>query len=177
VGIIYERTHSREIADNGGLANAMPRYATFFVIFALSSVGLPGMNSFVGEFLVLVGTFAWSKLTATLAALGIILAAAYILYLVQRIIYGPAAPQMLSKLRDLNVREFGMLVPLVVLVFWIGLYPKPLLDVMHASVARVIASQSTSVMVQKGEGEPGHTLVMTADPAWRPLAMHGEVAP
>jgi len=177
VGIIYERTHSRQIGDNGGLANAMPQYATFFVIFALSSVGLPGMNSFVGEFLVLVGTFAWSKLTATLAALGIILAAAYILYLVQRIIYGPASPQMLPKLRDLNVREFGMLVPLVVLVFWIGLYPKPLLDVMHASVVRVIASQSTSVMVQQGEGGPGHTLVMTAESSGRPLVMHGEVAP
>lgn len=179
VGIIYERTHSRQIADNGGLANAMPRYATFFVIFALSSVGLPGMNSFVGEFLVLVGTFAWSKLTATLASLGIILAAAYILYLVQRVIYGPSSPQMLPKLTDLNIREFGMLVPLVVLVFWIGLYPKPLLDVMHASVARVIASQSTTIAVQERQGEVvrDHTLVMTVEPSARPLAMIGEVRP
>ena len=177
VGIIYERTHSRQITDNGGLANAMPKYATFFVIFALSSVGLPGMNSFVGEFLVLVGTFAWSKLTGTLAALGIILAAAYILYLVQRMIYGPASPQMLPKLSDLNVREFGMLVPLVVLVFWIGLYPKPLLDVMHVSVARVIASQSTSVMVQEGGDGQGHTLAMTAGASgYRPI-MKGDVAP
>ena len=147
VGIIYERTHSRQILDNGGLAEHMPQYATFFVIFALSSVGLPGMNSFVGEFFVLVGTFAWSKFTAFLAALGIILAAVYILYLVQRVIYGPAAPQMLKKLSDLNTREFGMLVPLVVLIFWIGLYPKPLLDVMHASVDRVITSQSTPMVV------------------------------
>jgi len=149
VGIIYERTHSREIPDNGGLAKAMPKYATFLVIFALSSVGLPGMNSFVGEFLVLLGVFAWDKLTATLAALGIILAAVYILYLIQRVVYGPASPQMLPKLTDLNAREFGMLVPLVVLVFWIGLYPKPLLDVMHGSVARVIASQSASVIVKQ----------------------------
>ncbi len=156
VGIIYERTHSREITDNGGLANAMPKYATFLVIFALSSVGLPGMNSFVGEFLVLVGVFAWDKFTATLAALGIILAAVYILYLVQRIVYGPASPKMLPKLSDLNTREFGMLVPLVVLVFWIGLYPKPLLDVMHASVERVVASQSASVIVQRDGVPPDH---------------------
>lgn len=158
VGIIYERTHSRQIADNGGLAKAMPQYATFFVIFALSSVGLPGMNSFVGEFLVLVGAFEWSKLTATLAALGIILAAAYILYMVQRVVYGPASPNMLPKLTDLNLREFGMLVPLVFFVFWIGLYPKPLLDVMHGSVARVLASQSEVVTVDGGKGRQGAEL-------------------
>lgn len=170
VGIIYERTHSRQIADNGGLAHAMPQYATFFVIFALSSVGLPGMNSFVGEFLVLVGAFAWSKLTATLAALGVILAAAYILYLVQRMIYGPAAPQMLPKLSDLNVREFGMLVPLVILIFWIGLYPKPLLDVMHASVERVIGSQSPSVIVRQGEVVRNPVVVMPEESFTRALA-------
>ena len=161
VGIIYERTHSREISENGGLANAMPKYATFLVIFALSSVGLPGMNSFVGEFLVLVGVFAWDKLTATLAALGIILAAVYILYLVQRVVYGPAAPKMLPKLTDLNPREFGMLVPLVVLVFWIGLYPKPLLDVMHASVERVVASQLASVIVQQPTVRDDRVLVLS----------------
>ena len=163
VGIIYERTHSRQITDNGGLAKSMPQYATFFVIFALSSVGLPGMNSFVGEFLVLIGTFAWSKLTGTLAALGIIMAAVYMLYLVQRMIYGPASPQILPKLSDLNIREFGMLVPLVVLIFWIGLYPKPLLDVMHASVARVIASQTISVTVQQGAEGWNQESVMTVD--------------
>jgi non-ribosomal peptide synthetase component F len=114
---------------------------------------------------------------AGLESLGIILAAAYILYLVQRMIYGPASPQMLPKLTDLNGREFGMLVPLVVLVFWIGLYPKPLLDVMHASVARVIASQSTSVMVQEGGDGRGHTLAMTAEASGHRLIMKGDVAP
>lgn len=138
VGIIYERTHSRQIVDNAGLAKPMPRYATFLVIFGLSSVGLPGMNSFVGEFLVLVGTFLWSKFTAMLAALGIILAAVYILYMLQRIVYGLPSERMASKLYDLNWREFGMLVPLVVFVFWIGLHPKPVLDVMHASVDRLV---------------------------------------
>ena len=161
VGIIYERTHSREISENGGLANAMPKYATFLVIFALSSVGLPGMNSFVGEFLVLLGVFAWDKFTATVAALGIILAAVYMLYFIQRVVYGPASPKMLPKLTDLNAREFGMLVPLVVLVFWIGLYPKPLLDVMHASVERVVASQSATAVVQQNGGAGDYVLVLS----------------
>jgi len=119
------------------------------------------MNSFVGEFLVLLGVFAYDKLTGALAALGIILAAVYFLYLVQRVVYGPASPQMLPKLTDLNAREFGMLAPLVVLVFWIGLYPKPLLDVMHGSVERVLASQSVSVTVQQERVATDHVLVMT----------------
>jgi NADH-quinone oxidoreductase subunit M len=177
VGIIYERTHSREIADNGGLAKAMPKYATFLVIFVLSSIGLPGMNSFVGEFLVLLGVFAYDKLTGTLAALGIILAAVYFLYLVQRVVYGPASPQMLPKLTDLKAREFGMLVPLVVLVFWIGLYPKPLLDVMHGSVARVIASQSASAIVQHEGVATDHVLVMTEGVPHAMIQLDSEATP
>jgi NADH-quinone oxidoreductase subunit M len=161
VGIIYERTHSRLIVDNSGLATAMPRYATFLVIFGLSSVGLPGMNSFVGEFLVLVGTFVWSKFTATRAALGIILAAVYILYMLQRVIYGSPAEHMANKLYDLNWREFGMLVPLVVFVFWIGLYPKPVLDVMHASVNRLLQN-GPAVMTVEDPHHPNVFHVMSS---------------
>jgi len=150
VGIIYERTHSREIADNSGLAKAMPIYATFLVIFALSSVGLPGMNSFVGEFFVLIGTFMWDKLTATLAALGVILAAAYILWMLQRVVYGTPSERMAPKLYDMNWREIGMLAPLVFFVFWIGLYPKPVLDVMHASVDNLIQNQVKVMIVEEG---------------------------
>ena len=139
VGIIYERTHSRQIADNVGLTKPMPRYAIALVIFALSSLGLPGTNSFVGEFLVLAGTFLWSKTATALASLGIILAAAYILWMVQRVAFGIPLPQMLPKLRDADQREFVTLVPLVVLIFWIGLYPNPVLTRMHASVGKVIA--------------------------------------
>ncbi len=138
VGFIYERTHSRLIADNTGLAGPMPRYATFLVIFALSSLALPGTNSFVGEFLVLVGTFLWSKIAAALASLGIILAAAYLLWMVQRVAFGRPALHALPKLADLSGREMAALVPLVVLVFWIGLFPNPLVSRMHASVVRVL---------------------------------------
>ena len=160
VGIIYERTHSRQIEDNSGLAKPMPRYATFLVIFALSSVGLPGMNSFVGEFLVLVGTFVWSKLTATLAALGIILAAVYILYMLQRVVYGVPSEKMASKLYDLNWREFGMLVPLVGFVFWIGLYPKPMLDVMHVTVNRLLEKGPAVMTVEKSR-HPDHLTMIS----------------
>jgi NADH-quinone oxidoreductase subunit M len=139
VGIIYERTHSRQIADNVGLTKPMPRYAVVLMIFALSSLGLPGTNSFVGEFLVLAGTFLWSKTAAALASLGIILAAAYILWMVQRVAFGTPSAQMLPKLRDMTQRELLTLVPLIVLVFWIGLFPNPMLTRMHASVEKVIA--------------------------------------
>ena len=163
VGIIYERTHSRQIADNAGLATPMPKYATFLVIFALSSVGLPGMNSFVGEFLVLIGTFVWSKLAATLASLGIILAAAYILYMLQRVVYGTPSEKMAPKLVDLNWREFGMMVPLVGFVFWIGLYPKPLLDVMHASVDRLVQRQAQVMTVEKAP-DPLQDVMLISSP-------------
>lgn len=117
VGIVYERTHSREILDNTGLAGPMPRYAIFLMIFALSSLGLPGTNSFVGEFLVLAGTFVWSQFATALAALGVILAAAYILWLMQRVVFGTPAPAHRAHLLDLNARETATLVPLIVLVF------------------------------------------------------------
>lgn len=139
VGVIYERTHSRMIIDNAGLTKPMPRYATLLVIFALSSLGLPGTNSFVGEFMVLAGTFLWSTVATALASLGIILAAAYILWMVQRVAFGVPSPHFLPKLRDVNPREMITLVPLAVLIFWIGLFPNPILTRMHASVEKVIA--------------------------------------
>ena len=139
IGVIYERTHSRQIADNVGLTKPMPRYATLLVIFALSSLGLPGTNSFVGEFLVLAGTFLWSKIATAFASLGIILAAAYMLWMIQRVAFGVPSPQQLPKLTDLDRREMATLIPLVVFVFWIGLFPNPILSRMHASVTNVIA--------------------------------------
>ena len=136
VGLIYERTHSRLIADNGGLAKPMPRYATCLVILALSSLGLPGTNSFVGEFLVLVGSFLVNKTIAAVATLGIILAAVYLLWMVQRIVFGVPTDKT-TRLLDLNWCEMATLVPLVILIFWIGFFPNPFLTPMHASVAHV----------------------------------------
>lgn len=145
VGMIYERTHSRQIADNVGLTKPMPRYATVLVIFALSSLGLPGTNSFVGEFMILAGTFLWSKIAAALASLGIILAAAYLLWMVQRVAFGVSDPHMLPKLRDVNLREMITVVPLVALIFLIGIFPNPILTRMHPSVEKVIARLSPPV--------------------------------
>lgn len=143
VGLIYERTHSRLIADNGGLARPMPRYATCLVIFALSSLGLPGMNSFVGEFLVLVGSFLRNKTVAVVAALGIILAAVYLLWMVQRIAFG-ATTNRTARLPDLNWCEMATLVPLIVLVFWIGVFPNPFLTPMHSSVTHLFDQMNRS---------------------------------
>jgi len=138
VGIIYERTHSRLIRDNAGLTGPMPRYATLLMIFSLSSLGLPGTNSFAGELLVLIGTFLWSKPVAALASLGIILAAAYMLWMVQRVAFGVPAAHRSVHLTDVNLREMAILTPLVVLVFWIGLAPNRVLAPMHASVNHLL---------------------------------------
>jgi NADH-quinone oxidoreductase subunit M len=157
VGMIYERTHSRLIRDNAGLAGPMPRYATFLVIFALSSLGLPGTNSFVGEFLVLVGTFFWSRFAAVIASLGVILAAAYMLWMVQRVAFGVPAKDHARQLTDLNWREMVTLVPLVVLVFWIGVYPSPLLTPMHQTVNRLVerVEHDKGGLIAGGQGPGG----------------------
>ena len=162
VGIIYERTHSRQILDNTGLAGPMPRYALFLMIFALSSLGLPGTNSFVGEFLVLAGTFLWSRVATAFAALGVILAAAYILWLMQRVVFGSPSSAHRAQLLDLNARETATLVPLVILVFVIGIFPNPLLTRMHASVAQLLAAPKTPAFAIDARPKP---LASPATPA------------
>jgi NADH-quinone oxidoreductase subunit M len=157
VGLIYERTHSRLIADNIGLAGPMPRYATCLTIFALSSLGLPGTNSFVGEFLILAGTFVWSKFATTVAALGIILAAAYLLWMVQRVVFGVPAAEHRAHLRDLSFREMAVLTPLVALVFLIGLFPNPFLTRMHASIETLLRGEH---QVARATAPPDHAPVV-----------------
>jgi NADH-quinone oxidoreductase subunit M len=137
VGLIYDRTHSRLISDYGGLAKTMPIYASMLVIFSLSSLGLPGTNSFVGEFLVLLGAFITQPFHAVIASLGVILAAVYLLWMVQRVLFGAANPKNNGH-PDLDFRELATVVPLVVGVFWFGLYPGPLLDVLHVSVDHLL---------------------------------------
>ncbi len=135
VGMMYERTHSREIADHSGIAQNLPIFVSFLTIFSLSSLAFPATNSFVGEFLVLAGAFSGNKIVAGAAIPGAILAAAYMMRLLQHVLFrGPGRPD----LADLNVREIVTLAPLLGFVFWIGLAPEPFLSVMHTSVEYLI---------------------------------------
>ncbi|MBI5694869.1 MAG: NADH-quinone oxidoreductase subunit M [Nitrospirae bacterium] len=137
VGIIYERTHTRMIADFGGLTKKLPIYATFFMIFTLSSLGLPGMNGFVGEFLILLGAFTSQRIYAVIGTTGIILGAAYMLWMFQRVMFMELKPRNESLL-DMDWREAATLIPLAVLVFWIGLFPNPFLNILHVTVRHLL---------------------------------------
>ncbi len=138
VGMIYERRHTRMIADFGGLTKRMPIFAVFFMIATLSSIGLPGMNGFVGEFLILVGTFKANVLYAVLATTGVILSACYMLWMFQRVMFNKLSNPENQKLKDLNKREWAILLPIVILIFWIGIYPKPLISRLDVSVNHLL---------------------------------------
>ena len=138
VGMIYERTHTRELSAATGIGKAMPVYATALAFFGLSSFAFPGTNTFVGEFLVLAGSFAFSGKLLALVVPGVVLSAAYMLRMLQRMIWGGTANPDTSRLADLNVREILTLAPLLLLVFWIGLAPAPFMDVFHASVGNLL---------------------------------------
>ena len=137
VGMIYDRTHTRQISDYGGAATILPVYAAFFMVFTLSSVGLPGTNGFVGEFLIILGGFSASKALGALAATGIIIGAAYMLWLYQKMFFMETGSKVQGH-NDIDAREILTLVPLVILVFWIGIYPNTFLSFMDASVQNLI---------------------------------------
>lgn len=139
VGMIYDRRHTRLISDFGGIAKAMPIFATFFMIVTLSSIGLPGLNGFIGEFLILIGTFKKSVVLAVLAASGVILAAVYMLWMFKRAVFGPLDKEENKSLKDLNLREIAVLVPIVVMIVWIGVYPQTFLRKMDRSVEGLLA--------------------------------------
>jgi NADH-quinone oxidoreductase subunit M len=139
VGIVYERRHTREIAEYGGLSAVMPVYAAVFLVMTMSSIGLPTLNGFIGEVLILQGVFVVSKAWAAVAATGIVLGAAYMLWLYQRTMFGKVENPKNARLPDLNWRELATFAPLVVLAVWIGLYPSPFIARLESSVARVIA--------------------------------------
>jgi len=148
VGLIYERTHTRSIADYGGLMKSAPVYATFLALFTLSSMALPGTNSFVGELLVLSGGFAANLAIGAVAVLGALLGAAYLLGMYRKVALGPPSVGERFKIYDLNARELAAIVPLAVLVLWVGLYPKPFLGIVDASVKHLLAQ-----VLGKGGGQ------------------------
>ena len=138
IGIIYERRHTREIAEYGGLAHVMPKFATIFAIAMLSSAGLPLLNGFIGEFTILQGAFEASRVWAAFAVTGVILGAAYLLWLYQRTMLGQITNAKNLGLRDLSLREIAIFVPLIVWAVWIGVYPKPYFDVLRQPVTEIV---------------------------------------
>src|SRR5580700_1838495 len=138
VGILYERRHTRLISEFGGLATPMPNFAAIYLIVSLSSLGMPLLSGFIGEFTILQGTFVVNKAWAVWASLGIVLGAAYLLWLYQRTMFGPITHEVNKSLPDLNGREYAVLLPLVVLSFWIGIYPKPFFAYLEKPVQRIV---------------------------------------
>jgi NADH-quinone oxidoreductase subunit M len=138
VGVLYDRVHSRQIADYGGVINTMPVFAAFMVMFALANTGLPGTSGFVGEFLVILASFKASFWYSSFAAVTLILGACYSLWLVKRVVYGPVANEHVAHLTDLNGREFLVLGTLAVLVLALGIWPEPLLKIMGPSIQHLV---------------------------------------
>ena len=138
VGVVYDRMHSRQIADYGGVANPMPKFAALMVLFAMANAGLPGTSGFVGEFMVILASFKANFWFAFAGATTLILGAAYTLWMVKRVVYGPVANDKVAALKDINAREFLVLGVLAVMVLLFGVWPAPLLDVMHATVEHLL---------------------------------------
>ncbi|ALV28644.1 NADH-quinone oxidoreductase subunit M [Pannonibacter phragmitetus] len=145
VGVIYDRMHTREISAYGGLVNRMPVYAVIFLILTMANVGLPGTSGFVGEILTLMGAFEANTWVAFFAATGVILSAAYALYLYRRVVFGALDKESLKSILDLDLREKVLLVPLVVLTIFFGFYPSPVLDVTAASVEALITNYNAAI--------------------------------
>jgi NADH-quinone oxidoreductase subunit M len=138
VGVLYDRMHSRQISDYGGVINTMPIFAAFMVLFALANTGLPGTSGFVGEFLVILASFKASFWYSLLAATTLILGAAYTLWLVKRVVFGPVGNSKVAALTDLNGREFGVLAVLAVAVLLVGIWPAPLLKIMQPTIHHLV---------------------------------------
>jgi NADH-quinone oxidoreductase subunit M len=164
VGLIYDRRHTRLISELGGLSKVMPVYAVLFAIIMFSSMGLPGLNGFIGEFLILLGAFRVSTWWAAVAVTGIVLGAAYMLWLYQRTMFGEVDNPKNTSLTDLDGREIATLVPIIIMCFWIGLYPSPFLSYMKASVENVLVQMDAKKKVR------------TAAPAARPAGTAGIAA-
>jgi len=161
VGMIYERRHTRLIEDFGGLAKVMPVFATFFMIFTLSSIGLPLTNGFVGEFLILLGAYKLNPVYAIVAASGVILAACYMLWMYQRVFFGKVTNPENQKLTDLTARERLVLIPLILFVFWIGIYPLPFLERIEPAVKQTLSYVEAAQAAQNSnEFQPVETAAL-----------------
>ncbi len=163
VGVIYDRLHTREIARYGGLADNMPRYALLFMLFTMASVGLPGTSGFVGEFLVLVGAYKAQSWVAFVATTGIILGAAYMLFLYRRIAYGKLDKPDVAAMPDLSARELWLLAPIGAVVLWMGVYPETFLKPMRASIAGLVqrvepAAPAGDAQIARGRTVPAIAL-------------------
>ena len=147
VGVLYDRIHSREIADYGGVVNTMPLFAAFMVFFAMANAGLPGTSGFVGEFMVILATFKANFWFAFLAATTLILGAAYTLWMVKRVVFGDVANDKVAALTDINRREKIMLGLLAAMVLFFGLWPQPMVDLMHATIENLVQHITTSKLI------------------------------
>ena len=184
VGILYERRHTREISEYGGISNVMPVYATITMIMFLSSMGLPLLNGFIGEFTILQGTFAESKAWAAWAVPGIVLGAAYLLWLYQRVFFGPVTNEKNAKLPDLTPREVVYFTPLLIMAFWIGLYPKPFFQILDQPVTHLVQTvrpelfQNKPALAEKPVEAPAAAPAQpeTSKPAATPVALTTAVA-
>jgi NADH-quinone oxidoreductase subunit M len=146
VGVIYDRMHTRLIDRYGGLVERMPKYALIFMIFTMASIGLPGTSGFVGEFLVLTGLFQFSTWFAALAATGVVLGAAYALWLYRRVVFGKLVREDLKTITDVGPREIAVFAPLVAIALWMGIYPASFLTPMSASVSHLIKNYEVALL-------------------------------
>ena len=163
VGVVYERRHTRAIAEYGGLSKVMPAYAAVFLIMTMSSIGLPTLNGFIGEVLILQGIFVVSKWWAAFAATGIVLGAAYMLWLYQRTMFGVVDNPKNENLPDLSIREWATFTPLIILAVWIGLYPKPFIERLDTSVDRVMARVNSAYEPVNAEEDAAAPAALVAD--------------
>jgi NADH-quinone oxidoreductase subunit M len=182
VGILYERRHTREIAEYGGISNVMPVYATITMIMFLSSMGLPLLNGFIGEYYIMLGTFMVSWRWAAWAVPGVVLAAAYLLWLYQRVFFGPVTNPKNEKLHDLTPREVLTFVPLLIMAFWIGLYPKPFFEILEQPVNQIVRNINNpqtggavnAALLPAQQGYPNVTTVSVINSSAVPQAAKGK---
>jgi len=149
VGVVYDRMHTREISEYGGVVNTMPRYSVIFLVFILAGLGLPGTSGFVGEFLVLIGAFKANYLVAFFAATGVVLSACYSLWLYRRVIFGAVANDNVKLLKEINKTELATLLPLVFLTILLGVFPNIILDTISVSVENVISVYNEKILILK----------------------------